>query len=98
MYLYDHPSPCSVITKYLFNSIKIIFQALIWNFSSMFVMVSFNCQSDTIYSNLGGDSMKEGCLDLFGLCAFLLGVVLITLLEVGKPTHSGWHHSLGRRF
>lgn len=28
--------------------------------------------------------------------AYLRGIVLILLIEVGKTAHPGWHHSLGR--
>lgn len=24
-----------------------------------------------------------------------MGIILITLIEVGRPTHGGWDHSLG---
>lgn len=81
--LYDHLSPCSDIIKDLFNSIKITFQALIWNFPSTFVMVSFNCQSGTIYSNLGGDSGSS-----WSVCISVGGC--LDYITWGRKTHPLW--------
>jgi len=37
-------------------------------------------------------------LDQVGLWACLWGIILLTLIEVGRPVHYRWHYALGRGF
>lgn len=45
--------------------------------------------------NLNFNSMRSIITWETGFWAFLWGIILIRLTEVGRPTHCGWHHSLG---
>lgn len=39
----------------------------------------------------GGKLLKRGCLDQFDQLISVQGIVLMTITEVGKFVHRGWH-------
>lgn len=66
------------------------------------VIITLSCQLDTIQTNPSskcsqvntGRESPWGSVWITGACRW--GIVLIMVIEVGRFSHYGWHHSLGK--